>query len=744
MANKITQYSQEIAKIAALYNNDDAIKSTCAIYESLIKSNNYRDIDSLVENFLNTISQNVESEKTKKSIFRHFKNLQLSDLGLNESYAKVKTNFTLGNDPLYKTKLAKIEALLEHKEDYANIDLVLDIYKGLPAEDVILEQIQVLEATKDKFREDIEVINMVEYLQNSTEASKYKATYKECAESLKTYLEDPNPQTRLNSLECLRKISHDSEVSTFLNYFTSLNLEDEEYSTNRDFKGSMVSTRVYDGGFMEKWITGKETAGLGQVVVEAISEANILARSVNERTVIMLLIERLSSIDSLNVDEKKLLEKLKVSYKTMDLGLADAIKELRESAVVSKTPKFKQIDEFVMSNIDAGVPDRKLVNETFNQLSQLKFDSSVASVLNNIQNNFEESKSRILVEEAIDYIDSHNTLGIHNSLKKELLEYLETNDSKKQHLIVEKYSKVTTDRNIQNFLTSWSGVQHKGIVNTNPQDFTIKDVYSIYETIDNKEHFVVNGNYIIREGQDLKIVSEDKISDNVKKYSKLLEEFRFTVTSPNSLKGYLFNDRLEIKFNSVTNEATLFINDTKFDKNSIESLKHVTESRGYGEQFNKVMDLFENIGLLTEMDFIKTIEYKKNPKIKATLFNIDETYTINFINENQGINKFSKTSRYSTLQNCLLEYMDFDISSSFVNELKIERNRIDILKADARKKYEEILESEDKLENLKETILSTPEFKEKGEKIVESFSLKLENLKKQYRKDLDIIKDLES
>lgn len=743
MADKKSQYSQEISKIKALYGNNPSIKSTCSVYESLLNTDNYKDIDSLVENFLTTISENVDSEDTKKAIFRHFKTLQLSDLGLNESYAKVKTNFTQGNDPLYKSKLERIEKLLEHKEDYANIDLVLDIYKALPAEDVILEQISYLEENKNKFREDIEVINMVDYLQSSNEASKYKQTYKKCAESLKEYLENPSPQSRLNTLECLREISHDSEVNTFLNYFTSLNFKDDEYASNRDFTGSMATSRVYDGGFMEKWITGKESAGLGEVVVEAIKEADQLSKSVNERNVIKLLIERLSSIE-LNSVESKLLEKLQLSYKTIDLGLSDAIKDLRESAVVSQTSKFKQIDNFVMSNIDSGVSDRKIVNEAFNQLSQLNYDSSVADVLKRIQDNFEESKSRILVEEALDYIEGNNVLGINNSLKNDLLEYLETNDPKKQHSIVEKYSATVSDVNLRNFLTSWAGVKHNGIVNTNPKDFNVKEVYSIHETVNGEDHFTVNGNYLIKKENELRVVSEKEISENVKKYTQLLEEFNFMVTSPDTLKGYIFKDRLEIKFNSVTNEASLFINDHKFESSNLTALQYVTENQGYGEQFKKVMDLYENIHLLTEMEFAKTIEYRKNPKIKATLFNIDETYTINFINETQGLNKFSKTSRYSTLQNCLLEYMDFDISSSFVNELKIEKSRIDNLKAEAFKKHEQIQESEEKLEEIRNVILNTPEFKEKGEAVLEEFTAGLEELKKSYRKDLDIIKDLES
>lgn len=744
MADKITRYSQEISKIGALYNNDSSVKSACSIYESFIKTNNYKDIDSLVENFLTTINNTVESEKIKNSIFKHFKHVHLSDLGLNESYAKVKMNFTQGNDPLYKSKLNRIEKLLEHKEDYSNIDIVIDIYKSLPAEKVILEELQTLESTKDKFKEDIEVINMVEYLQSSNEASKYKTTYKKCANSLKEYLEDPNTQNRLNSLECLREISYDSKVSEFLNYFSSLNFSDDTYSSNRDFTGSMASSRVYDGGFMEKWITGKESAGLGNVVAEAFSEAEILSKSINERTVIKLLIERLNSIEKLNMVEKKVFEKLKASYQTIDLGLADTIKELRESAVVSQTDRFKQIDNYIMSKIDSGIADRKIVNEAFNNLSQLKFDSSVAKALINIQNNFEKVKSRILVEEALDYIDQNNTLGLFNSFKNELLEYLEFNSEKKKHSILENFKNTLVDRNLQNFLTAWSGIQHTGIVNSNPKDFNVKNVYSIYESVNGKDHFSVNGNYIIKDGKNLKVVSESEISEKVKKYSNLLKEFRFNVSDPNSITGYIFDDRLEIKFNSVTNEASLFINGHKFEKDNLEALKLVTNSQGFAESFNKVMDLYENIGLLTNMDFVKDIEYKNNPKIKATLFNIDETYTINFINETQGINKFSKTSRYSTLQNCLLEYMDFDISSSFVNELKIERSRIDNLKAEARKKHEEILQAEDKLEELKNVIYSTPEFKERGDKIVESFSIKLENLKRNYRKDLDVLKDLES
>lgn len=733
-------YTQEILSLSERDFATADFKSICKTYARILESENYNDVHAVIKSFLLDVNESTIEKEDKMVVESHFKFILLDDLGLTKTYNEIMEKYSLKDDIIYKERLAEVKNLVNEKTDYLNIDRVIDIYKSLTNEEVVVEQIALLEEFRDRTAEDRKIALMINYLENTKAVTSYRKAYDVALKALRNYNLNQNADTRAEAMESLRDLSYDNTIKEFMNYLSALNFSDSSYGLHHDMKGSLATDRVVAGGYLEKFIFGEEKHGLGKIVIESINQADEISKQVGIRSALRLLLERLAE-EELNPTELKVYERFDEAYSTWDLGLNEAVKNLKKSSVISKLPDFKRVYNLVVENTAAGNPDRNIIHESFNILSNFNFDTDVVSELSKIKNNFENSKERIIVENVLDYLDKNNILGINESLKNDLNEYLKTKSLRLKNHIIENYNKTTFDPNIKTFLSSFAGIQNNGILNSNPNDFTIKKVYSIFESVDGKDHFVVNDNYIIRDKNSISVVTEEEISPKVLEFSDLMKFFNFKVINENTLRGNIFDKGVKIEFDSISGEPSLYLNEEQIKENNIDSLKFVYGSKGLGNELRAILRLYENISLLTEMDFIQTIEYKKDPKIKTTLFNLDGSFVINLVNENIKLNKFSKTAKYTTLKNTLMEYMDFDISTSFLNELKIEKDKVDQLKEQAFEKFNEITDAESKLEKLKEHFESlslTADLKKESVLILESLEKELEKMKKEYREILEI------
>lgn len=740
------KYSQEIKDLALRDFANEGFKTLCKMYSRLIESGNYNNIDILIKDFLTETSESTISKESKLLVVAKFKASQMSDLGISESYSVLEKEFSNFSDPLYKARLDKVKVLSEKHQDYLNVDSVIDIYKSLSADDSVVEQIKILETSRERFSDDIRILNFIEYLEKSELGGKFKSTVTEAINALKDYLADPTSFARAEALESLRAIGFDSQVKTMVTYLSALNFEDDDYGHNRDYgKASLATGRTYEGGYLEKWITGKEKSGFGKIVTDAVEEALDLKGQIPDRTIYKLLIERLSTVNKPNAIESKFIDGLLETYATIDMGLTDSVKRLRTSATVVKTPMFIKYSTFVNEKVSSGLPDRAFVHEAFDILSALDFDSAVVSELANITQVFETNKERLLVENVIDYINnSKNSLGLYENLKGDLEEYLVNGSAKFKNSISENHSNIIIDENIKTFLTTFVSIENKNsIVNSDPSEFDVKKVYSFFESVDGKDHFASNGNYYIRTADEINKVNESEISPTVKSLTEIAKSLNIKVINETTIIGNIQEKQIKIVSDYDTNETTLFFNGEELKEQSFESLMYVYKSRGILTDIKNMINLYENISLLSEMNFAQTIEWKRDTKVKATLFNIDGSFAVNFVNENINLNKFSKNFKYSTLKNSLLEFMDFDLSTSFVNELKIERNKVDNLKLDSNKILDEINLAESNLADITShmSTITNKTLRKEGNSILESFQLEIDNLKKEYRSMTQVINE---
>lgn len=748
---KFKQYKDNLQKIQT-ENVSESLKLICKTYHRILERKNYSDFYKLISDFRNDIIAESLSESDLNNYHKYFYDLKVYDMGVKESLSKILDDSQPLFDDDVKSIVEKLQNYVKDKPDYMVIEKVITSLKSLPNDEVIKESIYILENNLQKNQDDVRVLNMIEYLESNSDRNRDTSIYNKCIESLKLYNSQPNTPNRINAQECLKNLSYDNTIKEFLNYLTTLTLTADDYNHSTHIDGSLAQGRVMSGGYLEKYYTGEESAGLGKIVIEALDDAKSISNEVPKRTVYKLLIERLESRKiKLNDSEYRVLEKIKRDFIVYNLGILESLETIKNKSVFGTTPDFKQLEKFVNENVNAGKTDMEFINLYFNFISKFDYDKVVESECKKLKDIYEQHNDIILIYEALDYIKNNNRLNLHSKLEEDLKDYLESPSNFKRKSIVENNKDITLDGNLLRFLNSFNGIKNSNnIVNSNPKDFSIENVYGFIQTnmvgeqLD--EYMIIDGNYYYKRGNNLKSIKESKMPNKILELNYIFNSYNFELVTESLFRGFAGKDKLEIKINEY-GIPNLYVNDKILNGNvDRDVLNYVSENMTNNINFKSLFHLVENIDNFVKFDFANIVRYKKDPKVYFNLMKIDESFFVNFVNEHINLNKYVKTNKFNTLRTQLFEFMEFDITNSYIPQIINETNDINKLKENARIKNNEINECINKIENLEIEVdtIQDEYMKMDAYGIIETFKNELENEKSEYRKLIDKISDMES
>lgn len=742
--NNFQNKLQELLEVSENQN----LNMLCRTYLSIFEKQNFKDVDELISDFVAESTKLDLDTNLKSKILADFKVFALKDLGIRESYDTIMEDCELVSETVYKERMRFVKNLFESNDDYIVIQKVLETYKTFPKDLVIDEQIQKLEESLTKFQDDIQVLNFITLLESSKD---FPQTKKSCIASLKNYLANPNGATRIEVLENLKTLGYKPEVKDFQNYLSALNFADDSYNHSTHYNGSLSTGRIMDS-YMSKWHGAKTKAGISGIVYESLSEIEEMSKSIPNRFVGKLLVEKLEN-ERLNSVDKKIFTQIKEDMGMIDMGVYECLNRISRTPIGS-IPDFKVFKQRINEQQDSNVPDFKLIDEVYNKISAYSYDTIVLDEMKKLSENFNKFEEKINLTKIIEYVTANPRNGLYENLKNDLISYSENPSKLLKNHIIEQHSKIAFEVPIKEFLNYFKqNTINEGssqIVNSNVKDFNISKVYSFYELIEEGECFRINGKNIIKRHNDLKIVSDKKASSKVVELSNIFENLRMSIISENKITGFINNRKFDIVVNENENGEPvkeLYVDDKKIQNVSEAHFLNVY-TVAMGGNINAVKDLFkifENIESFVEVDFAQKIAYKKNPSISAYFMNCNENFYVNLVNENLKYSKFIKTSKISTLRNALYEYMEFDISESFQELMSKEKHELYILKENAQNNFNKINSYEQKLQKLQNAIPSVQnqEIREQMYSLCESIEEEIEALKDEYRDSVEKIDDME-
>ena len=636
----------------------------------------------------------------KRDLTIGFKEIPILDMGLKESVERISEDSEHMSDPTIQTKMATVRNMVGKNKDYHIVESVIGIYKSFPECEVIQEQIELLENNLTDFRNDVKVLNIIDYIKSSKDHKKHKETSDSCIVNLEDYLADPNAYTRAEAIECLRDLSYDSRIKEFLNYLTTLNFADDTYNHSVPVKGSPIAGRVYSGGYLEKWHKDKETKGLGQLMVESIEQAIEIGSEINPRVALKLLVESFSDI-TMNSVERHISNKFIQDYSIFDMGLVESIEDIKNNTYLGSNIDIKKCIDLVESAQKEGQPEYKIVENVFYTLSKYEFEPVVANHIEKIKQRYNSVEERVILEKVKDYVSSNPRMGMYKTLNEDINNYIESPSRKKKHDLVNKYTKLSLDNYVAESLKNITNINNT-ISNPSSKDFILSKVYSIVESTGNKHYFMLNGKCLSKKGDDIQVISEENAPKSLLNKSMIMESLNISVVDDWTVRGYVGGMSMKIDIDESTGSKFLYLNNSLVEnRSSKDILRYVMSQNVSSDKIEGMFDIYENVDSIVELDFITRISTKSDSNVYADLIKCNETYYINFVNNNIGLNKFVKTKKASTLRAQLYEYMEFDITNDISDLLLQETSQINEMKKQANVNLQEIELCESKLEKLK-------------------------------------------
>lgn len=368
-----------------------------------------------------------------------------------------------------------------------------------------------------------------------------------------------------------------------------------------------------------------------------------------------------------------------------NLGVREAIIAVKSTEIYSH-PSLRYIAES-LSQLD-GIPEYLVAQTVIEKLSSFSFDPTVASHVSKIQENVNKYAEDIRIYTAVKQINETKSSFLYSSFERQLDEYLDVRTAVNRAKLLEALSKFSYDatvRNLHNIVLETS--TNFNIQSTSDSCVTEK-VYSPVIVNENAETFNVHGKFYTKSGVDITPLTETQVKE-------LPTEFVF-------LSNYLNQPTVKITENSIS----IYNRDKKIiisESNGVNSIS-INDRTVSPEEFTKIymnagvfrrdeitemsniQKVVDNWDSLMELNFVQTLRSKIDPAVYVDIFKIDETIHINKVNPVMNENVFFPFCTATQSRAMVLEYLNYDLATTFKSILPKEDYKIATL-TEKKKEY---------------------------------------------------------
>lgn len=426
----------------------------------------------------------------------------------------------------------------------------------------------------------------------------------------------------------------------------------------------------------------------------------------NESGLRDMLVDELKKL-TLSEAEKKFIAIEKKLSILDTMGLNEAFIAIDSSNILKEAPRAKYLINNLRESFYTKSADSIYIAETLlNALAPFAYNPIIESVLSKIAGIFESYQEDILLFKTIKNLTSGKHGQMYNQLAESIYNYIiEGNYKNRRQLIAEmqKYSFEGTVRESLKHLVKYQNDSSLYVVNEN-NNFKVQPIHSfVYfdPSNPNNYYFYTLGSvYEYNSSNELRQLSENEIKDlptTFKNINAYINRPNVSLNN-NSLKINLQNGNIEFIVNEdKENEA--YFNGIKITGSPY---KYLLESGLFGmgsqEDLTIINKIWENLNLLTEIDFGKNIISNIQNGVSSTIFKLGEEFSVHTRNVLER--KFNFANELNGLQarNYILEFMKYDIRESLYEYLDGPESNIAKIKNDQR-----IIEND--IQNIKNQIL---------------------------------------
>ena len=416
-----------------------------------------------------------------------------------------------------------------------------------------------------------------------------------------------------------------------------------------------------------------------------------------------------------------------------NMGIAETFEAL-SNADIAKHPAFSYAFGKIVAE-SANKPEWRVIESVIAVLTPFNWEPLVNEKLKVLVENADKFREDIAIHKIVEGMQSSNSRYLYTGIVTPLESYLKNRTSADRVTLMEAASKFLFDPNMKALYNFLGESQRSFHIAANDNSCSINNIYSPVSISENCEYFVAEGKVYKKEGEVISVANEEEFNSlptSFKAVADILSWSNVTI-SEGSIKIWAGDKKIQLV--EENSNPVISINGAVVTKANVH--RSFLNSGVFRMNENVVIGainvLAENWNTIFEMDFAKSITSKADTSKKMTVFFIGENIFINKVNTILKEDVFYTNCNATQTKNLVMEYMKFDISSSFnalLNEEEKQLSEAKALKNEYLQAISMLTDRKSRLESVPTDIRETAEVKE----LILALDEEISHLKEEYSK----------
>lgn len=494
----------------------------------------------------------------------------------------------------------------------------------------------------------------------------------------------------------LKNYVNDSMVSALLN-------EREDHAKSIMDIESKIS-RDAAKRLMESWDTvrkDKKVSNVGNHKDNTISAINESASVKNNE-----IISKLSSMD--DESAKNFVKKTSVE----NFSLREALSIVKSGQIINQ-PNVKYAVARMETALMENAPEYVLVNDFLSSMAPFKWDASVKNATAKVQEAVNAKATELEVLNTIHAIKATDNKRFFTELLEKMNGWLYS-DNKNVHELTKSIKGYSFNPYVKSLVDKIMLMENsKGTQFNIPVKGTNCSVNKIYSPIMESsagQIFMAGKNFYRVTSEGISVLSESQINGLPKNYLELCEAFfnPSVKVVDDVVTAYVGKTKFQI-----TSDKKVFVNEREIDVTTLGSqlILHTQRTifRDDSNMANVIMNVFENMDSICEIDYGKMIASNVFEGVGVYLFKKNDKIFINKFNEGMNENQFIEANALQTV-NLVKSFLSFDMSESLMEFLEGDFKRKAVMESKLGECLKNITLLESELDKVEQLVLADPSY----------------------------------
>ena len=454
----------------------------------------------------------------------------------------------------------------------------------------------------------------------------------------------------------------------------------------------------------ESWDTNrrdKKISNVGNLIDNTLKAENI-----NKASQAELIVEKLSGLS--DETAKKFVDIAKMdSY-----SIKESISAIKSSPIASH-PNLKYVITKFESALMENTPEYAVAQNFIAQVSPFKWDATVKNAINLVQESINSKAAELEVQNTIHNIKATDGKRFFTDVVARMNEWVYS-ENKNVHTLIKEMKNYMFNPHVKQLadklmiMENSKGTQFN--IPVKDSNCSVAKIYSPVLSATNGQVFKAGNNFYHSTENKFVKLSEQQINALPKDFAELCESFfnpNVKVVNENVVI-YVGKSKFEL-----TNDNRIFVNEKQIDASTLGSqlMFHTQQTifRDSSNMANVVMNIYENLNNICEIDYGKAIYSNVFEGVGVFLFKKGDKIFVNKINAAMNENSFYKANGLQTV-NLVKEFLSFNMSESLAEFLEGDYKTKALMEGELNSVLSNIQILESELDKIEKAILEDPSF----------------------------------